>query len=301
LKPDKAEAVSTRSQEGVLRRLAGTTAGACDGPLVLDATRFALLGTPMPVSTYDHLLEYCMHRVRQPGCEAMEFTNTQVVTLRRHDPEFHELTRSYDYFIPDSTPVLWCMNWQGAGMKERVYGPVFMRHCLSRTPRGFTHYFLGGSEECGVRLREVFRALNAAVTVVGSCHGRCTIDGVFESPSDEEVVAEINTLSPDFVWVGLGTPRQQGWISRHKHLIKRGVLLGVGFAFDTNAGIKLDAPLWMQRSGFGWLFRLMSEPQRLLGRYLKYNSLFLWYLAWDGLRGRAFAQPRSQSALSAHK
>ena len=70
----------------------------------------------------------------------------------------------------------------------------------------------------------------------------------------------------------------------------RGVILTVGFAFDVNAGMKPDAPLWMQRVGLTWVFRLASEPRRLLGRYLRYNFLFLFYLAVDGLRGRAWGK-----------
>ena len=57
-----------------------------------------------------------------------------------------------------------------------------------------------------------------------------------------------------------------------------------------NAGTKRDQPMWMQRLGLGWLFRLCSEPRRLLGRYVKYNSLFLFYLLWDGLRGKAWGK-----------
>jgi N-acetylglucosaminyldiphosphoundecaprenol N-acetyl-beta-D-mannosaminyltransferase len=62
----------------------------------------------------------------------------------------------------------------------------------------------------------------------------------------------------------------------------------VGFAFDVNAGLKPDAPPWLQRAGLTWLFRLASEPRRLASRYFKYNGLFLFYLFWDGIRGRAF-------------
>ena len=92
------------------------------------------------------------------------------------------------------------------------------------------------------------------------------------------------------VWVGFGTPKQQAWVKQHKHLIRRGVILTVGFAFDVNAGMKPDAPDWMQGLGLTWIFRLCSEPRRLGPRYLRYNLLFLWYLLLDGLRGRAWGK-----------
>ena len=113
-------------------------------------------------------------------------------------------------------------------------------------------------------------------------------NGYFKPEQDQEIVDEINQLSPDFIWVGLGTPKQQEWIHRNMPQIKRGVVFAVGFAFDVNAGTKKDAPLWMQKRGLTWVFRLLSEPLRLGPRYLRYNSLFLFYLLWDGIRGCAF-------------
>jgi N-acetylglucosaminyldiphosphoundecaprenol N-acetyl-beta-D-mannosaminyltransferase len=124
------------------------------------------------------------------------------------------------------------------------------------------------------------------VKFAGGFHGMCRLDGALEGGAELDVIAEINRLSPDFIWVGLGTPKQQAWIHKHKHLIKHGVMLGVGFAFDANAGMKPDAPQWMQRAGLTWVHRLASEPRRLGPRYFKYNILFLYYLMRDGLRGK---------------
>ena len=115
-------------------------------------------------------------------------------------------------------------------------------------------------------------------------------DGALEGEAERQVIDEINRLAPDYVWVGFGTPKQHAWLKRHKRLIRRGVILTVGFAFDVNAGMKPDAPAWMQRLGLTWVFRLCSEPRRLLTRYTRYNFLFLWYLCTDGLKGRAWGR-----------
>ena len=124
---------------------------------------------------------------------------------------------------------------------------------------------------------------NPKVQIVGARNG-------YFKPGDEpKIVEEINRLSPDFIWIGLGTPKQQAWIHKYRNQVQRGVLLAVGFAFDVNAGMKADAPLWMQRRGLTWLHRLSSEPRRLGPRYLRNNFWFLFYLFWDGLRGKAWA------------
>jgi N-acetylglucosaminyldiphosphoundecaprenol N-acetyl-beta-D-mannosaminyltransferase len=242
----------------------------------------AVLGTLLQKTSYASLTAELQELSRGTEPFAVDFTNTHIVTLRRHDPAFRELTSRFDYFIPDAMPLIWCLNWQGAKLRDRVYGPTFMRECVLNSPAPFTHYFLGGSEECVQRLREFFTSRHPEVKVVG------VRNGYFKPEQDAEIIGEINRLSPDFLWIGLGTPKQHSWIYQHKADIKRGVVLAVGFAFDVNAGMKADAPLWMQRRGLTWLFRLASEPRRLLTRYLKYNSLFIFYLIRDGLRGRAF-------------
>jgi len=250
---------------------------------------FRVLDTPLLVTDYDGLAAECLAWARRPGCTPIEFVNTHIVTMRRHDAAFREVMKAYDHLLPDGMPLVWCLNRAGAELRDRVYGPTFMRRFLETAPAGVKHYLLGGLPECGVRLRDVFIKRNPNLQFVGGFHGRCGADGLLEGAAESQVIEDIVRLSPDFIWVGFGTPKQQAWLRRHKHLIPRGVILTVGFAFDANAGMKPDAPAWMQRCGLTWLYRLASEPRRLGPRYLKWNSLFLFYLLWDGLRGRAWS------------
>lgn len=246
-----------------------------------------VLGTPLTVTDYPGVFAECQRLASLGFPMAVEFANTQIVTMRRHLAGFRATSATFDAFIPDATPLLWCLNRQGAGLRDRVYGPTFMRYALERSPATLTHYLLGGSETAGAELRRCFGARNPSLRIVGAHHGICSASGMLEE--NERVLAEINALNPDFIWVGLGAPKQERWISQNKARLRRGVVLAVGQAFDVNAGLRADAPAWMQRLGLTWLFRLASEPRRLLGRYLRYNSLFIFYLAWDSLRGRARA------------
>lgn len=251
-------------------------------------TALEVLGTPLLLTDYHRLGRQCCQWARGGGCVALDFANTQIVTMRRHEPWFRELTSAYDFFPPDGMPLIWCLRLAGARLRDRVYGPIFMRQFLASAPAEFTHYLLGGSEACGAQLRAVFGRLNPGLRFVGAFHGKCQADGRLEGAADEEVIEGINRLSPDFIWVGFGTPKQQAWVKRYKRRLRRGVILTVGFAFDVNAGMKPDAPAWMQRLGLTWVYRMGSEPRRLGTRYLRYNTLFLLYLLRDGLRGRAW-------------
>jgi N-acetylglucosaminyldiphosphoundecaprenol N-acetyl-beta-D-mannosaminyltransferase len=251
-------------------------------------TALHVLGTPLLVTDYADLAAHCLAWARGQHCVALDFANTQIVTMGRHEIDFRRLMSSYDGFPPDGMPLVWCLNRAGAQLRDRVYGPTFMRQFLAAAPAESSHYLVGGSEICGTRLRQTFEKQNPGLRFVGAFHGKCDSHGQLEK--GQNVIDEINRLSPDFIWVGLGTPKQQAWVERYKPSIRRGVILTVGFAFDVNAGLKPDAPLWMQRCGLTWVYRFWSEPRRLGSRYFKYNALFLFYLVSDGLRGRAWGK-----------
>ncbi len=203
-----------------IRLRTDTVAGVTESPRTFD-----LLGTPLLATTYEGLVVYAHDLARRGGTRAIDLTNTHIVTLRRHDAHFRAITSRFDHFVPDGMPLIWCLNARGAGLRDRVYGPTFMRRCLEASPAPWTHYLLGGSAECVAALRQKF----ANAQIVGARHG-------YFSPDEEaEIVAEINRLAPDFIWVGLGTPKQQDWIHRQKAAIGRGVLFAVGFAFDVNS------------------------------------------------------------------
>ncbi len=231
-----------------------------------------IIGTPLAVTTYELLQSELFKSALEGRKQIVDFTNTQIVTMRRHDPEFRAVTADVDWFIPDGMPLIWILNSRGAGLTDRVYGPTCMRRVLENSCSEIRHFFLGGSAECLRLLVEKARAANPNLTVVGERNG------YFAPDEEPRIVDLIKAANPHFIWIGLGTPKQQQWIDRNHRKFTSGTFLNVGFAFDVNAGTKPDAPAWMQRFGLTWIFRLLSEPKRLGPRYLKYNTLFCWYV-----------------------
>ena len=123
------------------------------------------------------------------------------------------------------------------------------------------------------------------------------IAGIFSPPfrylsveEDRETTDLINSSGARIVFVGLGCPKQELWMAAHRGKV-RGVMIGVGAAFDYHAGTVKRAPIWMRQVGLEWLCRLMSDPKRLWKRYLITNSLFLLYL------GLGFFRPKRRSLL----
>jgi len=100
---------------------------------------------------------------------------------------------------------------------------------------------------------------------------------------DQGIIEQINDSAADIIWVGLGSPKQDFWMSVNRPLLKAPVIVGAGAAFDFLSGSKVQAPKWMQKNGLEWFFRLCTEPRRLWKRYLIGNSLFIIYLVKEGI------------------
>jgi N-acetylglucosaminyldiphosphoundecaprenol N-acetyl-beta-D-mannosaminyltransferase len=107
----------------------------------------------------------------------------------------------------------------------------------------------------------------------------------------QAAAAAIEASGADIVWVGLGSPKQEHWMADMAPLLPGRLLIGVGAAFDFHAGLKRQAPRWIQRSGMEWAFRLATEPRRLWRRYTVNNTRFVTMLLGEQLR-RAWQRRR---------
>ncbi|MFY8215306.1 MAG: WecB/TagA/CpsF family glycosyltransferase [Chthoniobacterales bacterium] len=235
--------------------------------------------TDLTPTSYDELADYLLQfsgsAHNASSAFVLDFTNTHILVSRLIDSEFRKKTASVDLFIPDSTPLTWAVNWAAGEtlMKDRVYGPEFTARFLNQCPSKPRHYFLGASRECLDDLLKKLVLQNPKLTIVGAHNG------YFGESEQVRIIQEIRASKPNFLWLGLGTPKQQAFSDFAKSQLPGVAILNVGFAFDVNAGWKRDAPKWMQKLGLTWLFRMASEPKRLVARYVKFNSLFLLYAA----------------------
>jgi len=208
----------------------------------------------------------------RPG--AVAACNTHIIALARQRRDFRAVLEKFDVLLPDGMPLVWAMRKKGADLKDRVYGPYFMQEAIRQLPRPWKHFFFGGTETCLRQLTEACRQIQPEVDIVG------TFSPPFRdwTEKDEGDFASIIRKSgADFIWVALGGDRQERWIAKNLSRHEKGVFLAVGDAFELLAGRRAFAPTWMQKAGLTWLYRLLQEPRRLLPRYLKFNTLFLYY------------------------
>lgn len=211
-----------------------------------------------------------------PGL-SIHFANAYNVALARRDRNYAQLMQGGDAVFSDGVPITWVGKRaypQLADSWDRVYGPDVMTAIfaasasISIQPR---HYLLGSTPEVLRSLERNLQANYPNAEIVGS-HSP-----PFHSPSTEELTerdARIAESGATMVWVGLGTPKQDYEVSRLAASLPV-VALAVGAAFDFLAGTTQQAPVWMQRNGLEWAYRLASEPKRLGKRYLWGNSMFL--------------------------
>lgn len=176
--------------------------------------------------------------------------------------------------VPDGMPLVYIGWLLGVKVMRRCYGPDLMHAVIQHSvPRGYTHYLLGGGERVAEELSEVLERKYPGVKIVG------TYTPPFRPLSSlekHELLEEINSLHPNIIWVGLGTPKQELFMSELIDSMKVNVMFGVGAAFDFHVGKLTSAPDWMQYMALEWLYRLLQEPKRLWKRYLFNNPLFIF-------------------------
>lgn len=239
-----------------------------------------VLGTPLAATDYAGAVAQAKDWAAEGGVRAIAATATHPITAARRDPEFREVLRRQDLVLPDGMPLIWVMNRRlPRRLEDRVYGPTFMLRLLEATQEPkWAHFFLGGTEEMLAGMQRNFRERFPRLRVVGAYSPPF---GGWEAAEDARMMRMIRDSGANFVWIGLGSPKQERWVARWKDELPPAVYLCVGAAFAFHAGLLKQAPAWMQKRGLEWLFRLLSEPRRLWKRYVVSNTLFLWYLLWD--------------------
>lgn len=208
--------------------------------------------------------------------------NVHTTMMVYENKDSHQYIKKASISTMDGQPLVWLSRLLGFKESERVAGPDLMQEICSLSPeKGYRHFFYGGAEGIPEGLKTIFEETYPGINIVGT----------FSPPfrpltheEDEKVVKLINDSKPDFLWVSLGAPKQEQWIADHLDRIHAPVQVGVGAAFDFFTGNVLRAPVWMQRAGLEWLFRLLKEPRRLWKRYFIYNTMFLVCLIPEILR-----------------
>ena len=242
--------------------------------------QFHIMGVAVAAIDMEWLLDFTKEHVRDLSGDYLCVSNVHTTVTVYEDKCYRDIQNGGIMAIPDGGPLSALGRKRGFPHMQRTTGPSYMKAVLEMSARyGWRHYFYGSTEETIERLKEVLQTQYPGVEVAGMYSPPFR---ALNAKEDVQMTEQINQTSPDFVWVGLGAPKQEIWMAEHQGRIK-GLMVGVGAAFDYLAGNIKRAPEWMQKCNLEWLYRMLQDPKRRFKRYLVTNSKFIWHAV---IRGR---------------
>jgi N-acetylglucosaminyldiphosphoundecaprenol N-acetyl-beta-D-mannosaminyltransferase len=246
---------------------------------------FGVLGVNVSALTEDRAVgvihDCVVRRERTYICVA----NVHGVVESLGDAALRTIYNRAGLVTPDGMPLVWVGGHKGFDV-GRVYGPdLMLALCGHGVRHGYRHFLFGGDRGVAARLAASLEERFPGIVIAGTYTPPF---GEWDAAERERIIHAINAARADIVWVGLGAPRQEHWMSAYRDALNASLLIGVGAAFDFNAGLKPQAPKWIQRAGLEWLFRLLSEPRRLWRRYFRTNPRFLFHISLQLLGVRRY-------------
>lgn len=243
----------------------------------------SILGTKINITDMEKTVSYIEQHLDELKGHYICVSNVHTTVTAYRDGEYREVQNNAAMNIPDGKPLSIVQRHTGFKEAGRVPGPDLMPEIFRLSEKkGYRHYFYGSRQE----------TLDALKVKLAEEYPKMNVVGMYSPPfrpmteeEDEEAIRNINECNPDFIWIGLGAPKQEKWMAAHDGRVC-GVMLGVGAGFDFHAGTIKRAPLWMQEFCMEWLFRIGQDPKRLFPRYLDTNFSFVFYLFREWLKGK---------------
>lgn len=232
-----------------------------------------IMGVEIAAIDMSWLLDFLNKNVNALSGDYICVSNVHTTVTAFEDDSYCKVQNGGILAIPDGGPLSSIGRKRGYNTMQRTTGPSLMEEVFKiSADKGYRHYFYGSTDDTLKKLSDELCKIYPGIQIVGM------YSPPFRSLTDEEdvaVVERINETNPDFVWVGLGAPKQENWMAEHQGLVK-GLMIGVGAGFDYHAGNINRAPKWMQKCNLEWFYRLLQDPKRLLGRYWHTNTKFIW-------------------------
>jgi N-acetylglucosaminyldiphosphoundecaprenol N-acetyl-beta-D-mannosaminyltransferase len=202
-------------------------------------------------------------------CRYVVTPNVNHAVLLQHHSDFARAYAEADFVLADGVPLVLLSRLFGRGVPERVAGSDLVPKLFERgrAERPIRVFLLGAPPDVNERAAWLTQERWPGVRVIG----RDSPPPGFELRESEceRILAKVRDSKPDLLIVGLGAPKQELWVNRHRDVLRAKVALCVGATIDFLAGHKRRAPNWMRRTGLEWVHRVATEPQRLGGRYFR--------------------------------
>jgi N-acetylglucosaminyldiphosphoundecaprenol N-acetyl-beta-D-mannosaminyltransferase len=210
----------------------------------------------------------------EPGGRMVCAADVHMVMRHFDEMDFRATLDQADLITPDGMPLVWLLRHQGYPLQNRVCGPdLTLALCAAAEQKESPIGFYGGKPEVLDALTKRFKSQFPKLRIE---YAYSPPFRLLEEWEDQAQVDAIRASGVKLLFIGLGCPKQERWIASHKSRVNA-VMVGVGAAFDFHAGAIKRAPLWAQQTGLEWVFRMGSDPKRIMQRVLKYHPRFVWH------------------------
>ena len=213
---------------------------------------------------------------------ALAVINVHICVSALYDKKLRDMYNRADLTGSDGKPFLFWARTFHNKESDRFYAPDLMHQVSSKSKeKGYTFFLYGGYPGANDKIEAYLEERYEGVNIVGKYTPPFR---PLTDQEDQEFCDLVNSLQPDFIWVGLGSPKQDVWIEDHLEKIRGCIMMPSGATFDFFSGRIRQAPKWIRESGFEWFFRLTQDFRRLWKRYTVYNIVFLFFFALQLLR-----------------
>lgn len=235
----------------------------------------SVIGIPVTAVPFDHQIELILKWAKRRISKVVCVANVHMLMEAHRNPQFAAVLSNADLVTPDGMPLVWLMNLLGVWRQNRVAGmDILLALCHQVSAKKISVFFVGSERETLDRMKARLQQEFPQLQIVGM---EPLPFRPLNSDEDAGIIERINSSEAGIVFVSLGCPKQEIWMSEHQGKINT-VMLGLGGVFPIYAGLYKWAPLWVRKLGLEWLYRLAQEPRRLWRRYYQTIPPFL-YLA----------------------
>ena len=233
-------------------------------------SRTEVLGCPIDAVDMEQALARCEQAIADRRFAQHMAINAAKIVAMRDDAQLRAVIARCDLVTADGQSIVWASRLLGRPLPERVAGIDLMHALFARAEeRGWRPYILGARDEVLATAVARIRERHPRLELAGYRHG------YFERSEEAAVAAEIRAADADILFVAMSSPRKEYFLGDHGPGMGVPFVMGVGGAVDVIAGRTRRAPLWMQRTGLEWLFRMLQEPRRMFRRYASTNLRFI--------------------------
>jgi N-acetylglucosaminyldiphosphoundecaprenol N-acetyl-beta-D-mannosaminyltransferase len=218
----------------------------------------------------DELLGVCEEHIGKRSSLLLGIVNVAKLVNCCKNAELHKSLTEADIVLADGLPIVWLSKLIGDPLPERVTGIDIMHRLLeSSSKKHYRVFFLGAEKAIVQNVVQIVEKEYPGLIIAGYR------DGYFKESESENVAEEIRKSSADIIFVAMSSPKKENFLRKWRNFINVPICHGVGGSFDVLAGVTRRAPLWMQKCGMEWFYRLVQEPKRMWRRYLVTNMVFI--------------------------